>query len=213
MTAARARTHDILGEDVDAVVFQGYLHDAFDDGRAVPALEQPCVLEQRSMKVLLIRHAPAVRTGTGGIRDHDRPLTPRGHRRFREAARGLARIADRPDILLTSPLTRARATAEIAAAAFRRVTPRIEPALGHDDVDVLVTVLKRYRPDATVALVGHEPTLSGLLAHLLGMHQGDDRFAFKKGGAALVHLPDGPSMPGQLRWFVKPRILRLVGSR
>jgi phosphohistidine phosphatase len=164
------------------------------------------------MKVLLIRHAPAVRAGRDGIRDHDRPLTPRGRRRFRQAARGLARIAGRPDILLTSPLTRARETAEIAAAAFKRVTPRIEPALGQDDVDVLVTALKKYRPDATVALVGHEPTLSALLAHLLRMPEGTDRFIFKKGGVALVHLPDGPSMPGQLRWFVKPRILRSVGS-
>ncbi len=164
------------------------------------------------MKVLLIRHAAAVRRGRDGVRDHDRPLTRKGRVRFRQAARGLARIAGRPDVLLTSPLTRARDTAEIAAAAFKRVTPRIEPALGHDDVDVLVTTLKKFRPDATVALVGHEPTLSGLLAHLLGMHQGDDRFAFKKGGAALVHLPDGPSVPGQLRWFVKPRILRSLGA-
>jgi len=164
------------------------------------------------MTLLLIRHAPAVRTGTDGRRDHDRPLTKRGRERFRRAARGLARIADRPDVLLTSPLTRARATGEIAAAAFERITPRIEPALGQDDVDVLVTALKKYRPDASIALVGHEPTLSGLLAHLLGMHQGDGRFAFKQGGAALVHLPDGPSMPGQLLWFVKPRILRSIGA-
>ena len=164
------------------------------------------------MTLLLIRHAPAARTGADGLRDHDRPLTRRGRERFRCAARGLARIADRPDVLLTSPLTRARATADIAAAAFKRLTPRIEPALGQDDVDVLITALKKYRPDASIALVGHEPTLSGLLAHLLGMHQGDDRFAFKKGGAALVHLPDGPSMPGQLRWFVKPRILRSIGG-
>jgi len=166
----------------------------------------------RAMTLLLIRHAPAVRTGTDGRRDHDRPLAKRGRERFRRAARGLARIADRPDVLLTSPLTRARATGEIAAAAFERITPRIEPALGQDDVDVLVTALKKYRPDASIALVGHEPTLSGLLAHLLGMHQGDGRFAFKKGGAALVHLPDGPSMPGQLLWFVKPRILRSIGT-
>jgi phosphohistidine phosphatase len=165
------------------------------------------------MKVLLIRHAPAVRNGTGGVRDHDRPLTRRGRQRFRLAARGLARIVGRPDVLLTSPLTRARETADIAAEAFKRVTPRIEPALGQDDVDLLVTTLKKYRPDATVALVGHEPTLSGLLAHLIGMHQGDDRFAFKKGGAALVNLQEGASVPGQLLWFVKPRILRYIGSR
>ena len=104
------------------------------------------------MKLLLIRHAPAVRNGSAGIRDGERPLTPRGRARFRLAARGLARIADRPDVLLTSPLVRARATAEIAAAAF------------------------------------------------------------KKGGAALLDLPDGPTAAGQLRWFVKPQILRSLGD-
>jgi phosphohistidine phosphatase len=165
------------------------------------------------MKVLLVRHAPAVRRGTEGMRDHDRPLTRRGRRRFRSAARGLARIVGRPDVLLTSPLTRARETADLAARAFGRVTPRIEPALGEDDVDVLVTTLKRFPADATVGLVGHEPTLSGLLGHLIGVQGGEDRFVFKKGGAALVDLPEGPSMPGRLMWFVKPRILRYFGSR
>src|ERR1700730_3326149 len=98
------------------------------------------------MNVLLIRHAPAVRTGTAGLRDHDRPLTRRGRQRFRQAARGLARITERPDILLTSPLVRARDTAEIAAAAFKRVTPRGGPALGQHEVAVLITALKKDRP-------------------------------------------------------------------
>lgn len=164
------------------------------------------------MKLLLIRHAPAVRTGSAGARDGQRPLTPRGRARFRVAARGLARIADRPDVLLTSPLVRARATAEIAAAAFKKVTPRVEPALGRENVDAVVAALAKCPRDATVAVVGHEPTLSRLLARLLGVRQGDDRFAFKKGGAALLDLPDGPAAGGQLRWFVKPRILRSLGG-
>jgi phosphohistidine phosphatase len=93
------------------------------------------------VKLLLIRHAPAVRNGSPGTRDHDRPLTPQGRARFRLAARGLARIADRPDVLLTSPLARARATADIAAAAFRNVRPRVEPALGRENVDAVVAAL------------------------------------------------------------------------
>jgi phosphohistidine phosphatase len=164
------------------------------------------------VKLLLIRHAPAVRTGSVGIRDGERPLTPRGRARFRVAARGLARISDRPDVLLTSPLVRARATAEIAAAAFRKLTPRVEPALGRDNVDAVVAALQKCPRDAMVAVVGHEPTLSRLLARMLGVHQHDDRFAFKKGGAALLDLPDGPAGSGQLRWFVKPRILRSLGG-
>jgi phosphohistidine phosphatase len=162
------------------------------------------------VKLLLIRHAPAVRNASVGIRDGERPLTPRGRARFRVAARGLARIAERPDVLLTSPLV--RAPAEIAAAAFRKVTPRVEPALGQENLDAVVAALKKCPRDATVAVVGHEPTLSRLLARMLGVHQDDDRFAFKKGGAALLDLPDGPAAAGQLRWFVKPRILRSLGG-
>jgi phosphohistidine phosphatase SixA len=64
------------------------------------------------MKRLLLRHAAAVPRGTAGVSDDERPLTPSGWAAFRVGARGPARIARRPDVVLTSPLARARATAE-----------------------------------------------------------------------------------------------------
>src|SRR5712691_2564228 len=78
----------------------------------------PRTRETSSMRLLFIRHAIAVPRGTPGIPDDERPLTPDGEKRFRKAARGLARIAAPPEILLTSPLPRARKTAEIAAQAW-----------------------------------------------------------------------------------------------
>src|SRR6266545_3845263 len=138
------------------------------------------------VKLLLVRHAAAVPRGTPGVPDDERPLTPQGVAKFRVAAKGLARIAHRPDVLLTSPLPRARATAAIAAQAFKRIEP-------------------------TVALVGHEPTLSMVLARLLGAVDGE-RLAFKKGGAALVDLPDGPLGGGRLVWFLKPKVLRALAG-
>src|SRR6266702_6445437 len=109
------------------------------------------------MRVLIIRHAAAVPSGTPGIADDDRPLTPKGAAKFRVAATGLARIADRPDVLLTSPLPRAKATAEIAARAFRRVEPRTEPALAHGSVEEIIAALQKVSSAQTVAVVGHEP--------------------------------------------------------
>ena len=159
------------------------------------------------MRLLIIRHAAAVASGTPGIADDDRPLTPKGKARFRAAAKGLARIVARPDVLLTSPLPRARETAEIAARAFERLEPRIEPALASGRVDQIVAALATTPRDATVAVVGHEPVLGALLARLVGAPLGE-AFAFKKGGAALVDLPAGPLAGGRLIWFVKPRILR-----
>jgi len=163
------------------------------------------------MKLLIVRHAAAVPRGTPGFSDDDRPLTPGGKKKFEAAAKGLARIVDRPDILLTSPLPRARATAEIAALAFGRVEPRMESTLAGEKVESIIAAIRKLPAVATVAIVGHEPVLSTLLAHLLGSSQ-PERLSFKKGGAALVDLPDGPAAAGRLSWFLKPRILRALGG-
>jgi phosphohistidine phosphatase len=163
------------------------------------------------MKLLLIRHAAAVPRGTPGVPDDERPLTREGKAKFRVAARGLARVTRRPDVLLTSPLPRARVTAEIAARAFENIAPTIEPALARSSVDGIVAALKTHPPGAKIALVGHEPLLGALLARLLGATEGG-RLAFEKGGAALVDLPDGPAADGRLCWFLKPRILRTLSG-
>ena len=163
------------------------------------------------MKVVLIRHAAAVPKGTPGVLDAERPLTSEGKVKFRSAARGLARIMPRPHVLLTSPLSRAQETAEIAAEAFTDIAPGIEPTLADQDIDGILAALQTQPPDATVALVGHEPMLGALLARMLGCGQ-SEHLAFKKGGAAVVDLPDGPSTPGRLISFRDPRVLRTLAS-
>jgi phosphohistidine phosphatase len=163
------------------------------------------------MKLLIVRHAAAVPRGTPGVTDDDRPLTPEGRKKFEVAAKGLARIAERPDVLLTSPLPRAKATADIAARAFRRIEPRTEKALAGESVEDIIVALQRSSAAETVAIVGHEPVLSAVLAHLLQAPD-PERLAFKKGGAALVDLPEGPKASGQRLWFLKPRILRALAG-
>lgn len=163
------------------------------------------------MRLLIIRHATAVPSGTDGVEDDERPLTPRGRKRFRAAAGGLARLMDRPDVILTSPLPRAAETAEIAARAFGKLEPRHERALAGGGTEAIINVLRRQPRDATVAIVGHEPVLSQLLARLLGSGRAE-RFTFKKGGVALVELPTEGRSAGRLVWFLRPRILRNLNS-
>lgn len=163
-----------------------------------------------AMKLLIIRHAIAVPRGTSGVPDDERPLTPKGRKRFSRAARGLARIARRPDAILTSPLPRALETAEIAAGAWGRITPTIEQALADGSTNDVLAVIDACPRDAWVALVGHEPALSTLLARLL-RSSASERLTFRKGGAALVDLPGAPAAGGRLVWYLKPRILRALG--
>jgi phosphohistidine phosphatase len=161
------------------------------------------------MKLTIIRHAIAVAAGSEGMSDDERPLTSKGRRRFQEVARGLAEICEPPDVLLTSPLPRAAETAAIAAAAWGDVAVISEPVLAQGSVDQILAVLARQSPDQHVAIVGHEPTLSALLARLLGSGTGE-RFAFRKGGVAHLEVPGAPADGGRLQWFARPRILRAL---
>jgi len=170
-----------------------------------------------AMKLLIIRHAIAVARSSADLPDDERPLTGRGRRRFREAAAGLARIVDRPDALLTSPLRRAVETAEIAAKAWGRMEPVEEPALAGSDLDaMLAAAMARAQGagdagDLTVVLVGHEPSVSALVARLIGSARGD-ALEFRKGGAALIELPGAPGEGSRLIWYMAPRVLRALGA-
>ena len=163
------------------------------------------------MRLLIVRHAIAVERGTPGLADDARPLTAAGEKRFRQAARGLAAIVPRPDLLLTSPLPRARRTAELAAEAWRKVEVHDVPALASGDFDGLAAALADCPPDSHVAIFGHEPHLSALLARVLGGGR-DERLTFKKGGVALVDLEGPLTGGGSLVFFIPPRILRRLSE-
>lgn len=157
------------------------------------------------MRVFIVRHAIAEERSPD-VPDDARALTRRGKRRFRRAARGLARLFSKPDLLLTSPLVRARQTARLAGRAWK-VSVQEENALAGGSIQDLDDVLRRLPAGSSVGLVGHEPQVSEFLAHLLGSTH-PDRLTFKKGGVAVIDLPEGPDRVGVLLAVLPPRVLR-----
>jgi phosphohistidine phosphatase len=163
------------------------------------------------VRLLIVRHAIAVERGTPGIPDDERPLTSTGRKRFREAAIGLARLTPRPGVAFTSPLPRARETAEIAARAWGGIELTPLDALRDGDTAGLESALEAHVKTEFVAIVGHEPHLSALLASLVGSSHGE-RVPFRKGGAALVEVPGRLAEGGTLVWFLPPKILRRLAG-
>ena len=71
------------------------------------------------MKVLIVRHGIAVERGTPPFeRDEERPLTPKGAERMKQAAAGIVRAVEAIETVFASPLVRARETADILARAI-----------------------------------------------------------------------------------------------
>ena len=174
-----------------------------------------------AMKLLVICHAAAVASTTPGIADADGPLTADDEAEFRRAVGGLAWVVNPPDVLLSSPLVRARATAGIAARTFGRLEPTIEPALANGTPDTILPAIAAHAKAATVGLVIRDPTiglvargplLSAVVARLMGVAD-SGRLAFMTGGVAMVDLPDGLWAAGRLVWFLEPSILRTLAGR
>ena len=112
------------------------------------------------------------------------------------------------DLVLTSPLVRARQTADILAAALQPHPPIVETgalapgAAPQAVLDVLAGHGRRHR----IALVGHEPDLGRLAARLAGFGR---PLPFKKGAVCRIDFPASPPVPpGTLRWFLPPAALR-----
>lgn len=152
------------------------------------------------MELYLVRHAIAA-DGGEQIPDSSRALTDKGRRRFQKAAKAFARLGRRIDLILTSPLVRAVQTAEILAGAADHgevgVLEELEP--GTEVPALRAAFEKRAGKARSLALVGHDPQLSALLASLSAVRATD--LDFKKG--AIVRLDVGKSVIP--RWWLKPR--------
>jgi len=158
-------------------------------------------------ELYLIRHGVAEERGDAWPDDSKRPLTEEGTSRMRKAARGLSRLGITFDIVLTSPLVRARQTAEIVAGGLapRPSLVNIESLAPDAGYAALIADLEKHARKPRIALVGHEPDIGELAARLIGSRRAIE---FKKGAICRIDLDEiPPSGPGQLRWFVTPKIL------
>jgi phosphohistidine phosphatase len=167
------------------------------------------------MRLIVVRHAIAMdREEFAATKQDDdlRPLTPDGRRKMRLGAKGLRALAPHPTVLATSPLTRAVETAQILAAAFdMTITETVESLRPDSPYSAIEQWLRKRNGAETVAIVGHEPHLSGLIAWFVTSGT-TARFDLKKGGAALLAF-DGRPRRGlaTLEWLVTPWQLRRLG--
>jgi len=161
-------------------------------------------------ELYLIRHALAADRGDAWPDDAKRPLTEEGMSRMRKAARGLARLGVSVDVVLASPLVRARQTAEIVASALapRPTLVNAESLAPDGSFAAVIADLEKHVRKTRLALVGHEPGIGELAARLIGSRHAIE---FKKGAVCRIDVTAiPPSGPGELRWLVTPKILRMI---
>ncbi|HSS67092.1 MAG TPA: histidine phosphatase family protein [Nocardioidaceae bacterium] len=138
--------------------------------------------------LVVVRHS---KTEAYATTDHARTLTDRGKRDARELGRWLDRADVTPEVLLVSSAARAQQTAELAGAE-----------LGSEPEIVVVDELYGASPDEVIeicraqlddsveraALVGHNPTMAGVVDLLIGSDTDEDLGHFPTSATAVIEI-------------------------
>jgi len=157
-----------------------------------------------------VRHGVAADRGPAWPDDAKRPLTSKGMSRMRQTVRGLRELGVKVDVVVTSPLVRAKQTAEILVEGLKpapalNISPALAPGIAPAK---MAQALAGFKSSQVIALVGHEPALGEFACWLLGAKA---PLPFKKGGVCRIDMPaSSPHGSGQLVWLATPRMLRGV---
>jgi phosphohistidine phosphatase len=165
------------------------------------------------MRLFVMRHGIAEDRELWHGPDEARPLTFKGMEKTRLAARGLAHLEIRPEVVASSPLIRARQTADIVGEELH-ITSRVAiwPALEEAGFQSLCANLNRTGEQSTL-IVGHEPGLSRFVAQLLTGAADGFAMQFKKAAVCALDVDFSAAEPGAtLLWFLTPQQLRALGG-
>jgi phosphohistidine phosphatase len=135
------------------------------------------------MILFVLRHAEAEASAGS---DFVRALTPKGVAQARNMGFYCREVDCLPDVVLTSPLVRARQTAELFSQSADIETPIIEPGLACGmSTESAIDLLSNHVGSRGIMIVGHEPDLSQFIGDMIGV-QGGLGISMHKGTLAVI---------------------------
>jgi phosphohistidine phosphatase len=162
------------------------------------------------MNLYIVRHAIALQRGTSSYEDDSqRPLTDNGRKKMEKIVKGLHQLEVELDLILTSPYVRAHDTAKILASEFK-LKDKLEFSenlIPPGNFEQLIGEIIAKHNVNNLALVGHEPMLSGFISYLT---TGNTNMAMtlKKGGVCYLSADDlGQERRATLQWLLTPAIM------
>ncbi|MGK7871923.1 MAG: phosphohistidine phosphatase SixA [Xenococcaceae cyanobacterium] len=156
------------------------------------------------MELYLIRHGIAA-DHAAYTNDEARPLTDKGREKTKKVAQRLYDIGLRLDLILTSPLLRARQTAEILQDVG--LSDQIEefvPLAPNGDIQDWVSWWSKWSYNTKgsyLALVGHQPNL-GNWTETLVWGNTKEQLVVKKAGVIGLKLPETGTPVGNSELFL-----------
>jgi phosphohistidine phosphatase len=158
--------------------------------------------------LMLLRHAKSD-WDDPSLKDFDRPLATRGERDAPRIGKTLGKRGPAPDLIISSPAARARATIEaVISAANLDCEIRFDESVYGASSPELMKLIRRL-PDgsSSVLLVGHNPGFEDLVGRLSGSRERMPTAALACIVFQIDHWEDVNDEAGKLAWLLTPKQL------
>lgn len=159
------------------------------------------------LELYIIRHGLAGSRLEDEARDKERPLTKKGKEKMKDIAKGLKKLKISLNTIFSSPLLRAKETADIVNIYCGdkkevMITEHLSPDASFT---ALIKVLNKFKDQEKIAIVGHEPFLSSFASYCLTKNK-NSLLNLKKGGVLKLEI-DEMIKPGEckLSWLMEPK--------
>lgn len=163
------------------------------------------------MRLFILRHGIAEEHGAGKS-DELRRLTSKGKNELKLSFKGLKKLVESFNMVLTSPLIRAKETAEILCEEFNcsKVLKEFDLLAEYGVELKILKMLSEKNNIENICLVGHQPMIGELIMFLIS-GKATDSIPLKKGGVACLDL-FLPAKAGevQLKWLLTPKQMQLI---
>ena len=158
--------------------------------------------------LLLLRHAKSDWDDTS-LRDFDRPLAARGERDAPRIGKALRDRGPLPDLIISSPAVRAKATIEaVIKAAKLKLEIRFDKTIyGASSAELMKLIGRLPDGSSCVLLVGHNPGFEDLFGRLIGSHERMPTAALACIEFQIDHWEDVKDGEGKLAWLLTPKQL------
>jgi phosphohistidine phosphatase len=174
------------------------------------------------MNLYLMRHADAGVPRENPVLDAKRGLVKEGKQQCMLMAGVLAGLKAQVDVIIASPLKRARQSAQFLATEMGFDQPILTSAALAPDSDYAAfqQLIVKHSSREGVLVVGHNPNLHQFIARLIsgngngngnghgaGSGPGGGSIRLRKGSIARI---DMARRPPQLQWLIDPRLARVI---
>ena len=172
------------------------------------------------MELFILRHGESIKkinriTTKGGS------LTYLGVSEIKSIANSIKKLSIKIDLILTSPISSCKQTAEIINIAFKKkiaiiVCNDLKP---EGSFLFFYNEISKYKDASSILIVGHEPYLSNMISDIISNNNGMDRnhngkginIVLKKTGLSKINITSTvPKFKGELIWLLTPKILKQI---